>query len=185
MDKRREGTETDKRRRARRRRRLLGRHGITLGALALGGLSGYELWIRVEDFWAWTSGIRHLSQVRGTPFFEDLSIVFEAPEMRALGFKMLFCACAVIFALACLVCRNRRKAPWAIMPLDLALVGSGAYLGLYSLRPSDWAQGLKLAPLALILVGCVVNLVHARVLARRRRNRKARRAPEPERRMAA
>ena len=49
--------------RGHRRPSLFGRHPLTLGALALLGLSGYELWIRVEDFWAWTSGIRHLSQI--------------------------------------------------------------------------------------------------------------------------
>ena len=36
----------------RRRRRLSGRHMLTLGALSLLGVSGYELWIRLEDFWA-------------------------------------------------------------------------------------------------------------------------------------
>ena len=61
----------------RRRRPLHGRHLLTLGALALLGLSGYELWIRLEDFWAWSAGIQHLSQVRGTPFIQDLAIVFE------------------------------------------------------------------------------------------------------------
>ena len=34
--------------RRRRRRPLAGRHILTLGALALLGLSGYELWIRVD-----------------------------------------------------------------------------------------------------------------------------------------
>ena len=87
----------------RRRRPLHGRHLLTLGALALLGLSGYELWIRLEDFWAWSSGIRHLSQVRGTPFIQDMAIVFEAPEMRQLGYKMLFLLGAVIFAIICLL----------------------------------------------------------------------------------
>ena len=166
----------DKRKR-RRRRPLMGRHPLTLGALALLGLSGYELWIRLEDFWAWTAGIRHLSQVRGTPFVQDLAIVFEAPEMRQLGFKMLFLLGAVIFAIICLFRRNRAKGAWALMVLDLAVVGAGAYLGLYSLRFTDWAQTLKLVPLGLILAGCVINLIHRQNL--RRRHRKERREPVP------
>ena len=149
----------NKRRRV--RERLFGRHPLTLGALALLGLSGYELWIRAEDFWAWTSGIRHLSQVRGTPFIQDLGIVFEAPEMRALGFKLAFLVCAVIFAIVCLCRRSCSRGAWLLLLLDLALAGGGAWLGLYSLRFTDWAQTLKLVPLALIAVGCVINMIEA------------------------
>ena len=174
----------DKARKKRRRRRLHGRHLLTLGALALILLSGYELWIRIEDFWAWTSGIRHLSAVRHTPFLEDLAIVFEAPEMRALGYKMLFSAFSILFGLICVICRNRRTAGWALIPLDVALVAAGAYMGLYSLRPDLWTQWLKLAPAALILIGCVINLIHAGVLARKRRQRTRHRTPAEER-MAA
>lgn len=156
----------DKTRKPRRRRPLFGRHPLTLGALALLGLSGYELWIRVEDFWAWTSGIRHLSQVRGTPFWEDLAIVFEAPAMRALGYKMLFLLLALIFALVCVICRNHAGGAPVLLALDIALTGCGAWLGLYSLRFTDWAQTLKLVPLGLIAAGCVINIGHGVSLRR-------------------
>lgn len=139
---------------------LMGRHPLTLGALSLAGLSGYELWIRLEDFWAWTRGIRHLSAVRGTPFWEDLRIIFEVPEMRQLGFKLLFLVLTLVLALVCLIRRSRARGAWLLMLLDLMVAGAGAYLGLYSLRPTDWAQALKLVPLALILAGCVMNLLH-------------------------
>ena len=163
--------------RRRRRRPLAGRHILTLGALALLGLSGYELWIRVEDFLAWTSGIRHLSAVRGTPFVQDLSIVFEAQEMRELGYKMLFLVLSMLFALICVIRRKRAKGAWLLILLDLAVVGAGAYLGLYSLRFTDWAQTLKLVPLGLILAGCVINIIHRQTL--RKRHRKERREPAP------
>ena len=169
--------ETRKRHRHR-RKPLHGRHLLTLGAVALLGLSGYELWIRLEDFWAWTSGIRHLSQVRGTPFIEDLAIVFEAPEMRQLGFKMLFLLGAIIFAIICLFRRNRARGAWLLMVLDVALAVGGALLGLYSIRPSDWAQVLKLVPLALIFAGCIVNYAHRHTLKhQRRRHRSAEKSP--------
>ena len=157
----------------RRRRPLHGRHPLTLGALALLGLSGYELWIRLEDFWAWTSGIRHLSQVRGTPFVQDLAIVFQAPEMRQLGFKMLFLLGAFIFAIVCLFRRNRARGEWLLIVLDLALAAGGWLLGLYSFHPSDWAQVLKLVPLALIAAGSAINIAHRHVLRRRRAQRRA------------
>ena len=155
----------------RRRRPLYGRHPLTLGALALLGLSGYELWIRLEDFWAWTSGIRHLSQVRGTPFIQDLAIVFEAPEMRQLGFKMLFLLGSVIFAIICLFRRNRARGAWLLIALAVALAVGGGFLGLYSFHPSDWAQVLKLVPLALIVVGAAINIGHRHALRRRRAQR--------------
>lgn len=156
----------EERRKRPKRPPLFGRHPLTLGALALLGLSGYELWIRVEDFWAWTSGIRHLSQVRGTPFVQDLAIVFEAPEMRQLGYKMLFLLGAVIFAIICVVCRSRGRGAWLLLALDIAVAAGGAVLGLYSPRPSDWAQVLKLVPLGLIAAGCVVNIAHSAALRR-------------------
>ncbi|MBR6218995.1 MAG: hypothetical protein IKQ80_00360 [Clostridia bacterium] len=159
----------DEKRRPRHLRPLCGRHPLTVGALALLAMSGYELWVRLEDFWAWTSGIRHLSKVRGTPFLQDLVIVFEAPEMRSLGFKMLFLLAAIIFAIVCLVRRSRGPGAWVLLGLDVALAGAGAFMGLYSLHPSDWLQGLKLAPLALIAAGCVMNIVHRASLRRRSR----------------
>lgn len=166
----------DEKRRPHRRRPLAGRHPLTLGALALLGVSGYELWVRLEDFWAWSSGIRHLSKVRGTPFIQDLAIVFEAPEMRTLGFKMLFLLGAMLFAIVCLICRSRGVGAWVLLGLDAALVGAGAFMGLYSLRPSDWLQGLKLIPAALIAAGCVINIAHHIALRRGRRREKAPRA---------
>ncbi len=167
----------DERSKRRRRRPLHGRHLLTVGALALLGLSGYELWIRLEDFWAWTSGIRHLSQVRGTPFIQDLAIVFEAPEMRQLGFKLLFLLGAVIFAIICLFRRNRAKGAWLLLILDAALAVGGALLGLYSPKPQDWAQVLKLLPILLIAAGCVVNMVHRQTLRRRRALRRQQEQP--------
>ena len=146
---------------------LFGRHPLTLGAVALLGVSGYELWIRLEDFWAWTAGIRHLSEVRGTPFIQDLGIVFEAPEMRQLGFKLLFLLLAVIFSIVCVFRRNRSRGAWILLILDIALAAAGWRLGLYSYRPQDWAQTLKLLPLALIAVGCVTNIAQRAAMRRK------------------
>ena len=85
--------------RRKRRRKLSGRHMLTLGALSLFGVSGYELWIRLEDFWAWTKGIRHLSAVQGTSFVRNMGIIFETPEMRELGYKLLFLCFTILFGL--------------------------------------------------------------------------------------
>lgn len=161
------------------RRPLCGRHLVTLGALALFGVSGYELWIRLEDYWAWTAGIRHLSAVQQTSFVSNMAIVFEAPEMRQLGYNLLFLCFAILFGLICLIRRSRAKGAWALIVLDLALVFAGWRLGVYGLHPSNWAQTLKLVPLALILVGCVTNLVHRRVLKNRRHSDKKKHHENP------
>ena len=135
-----------------------GRHPLLLGSVSLFGVSAYELWVRFEDFWAWTSGIRHLSSVRRTPFLQDMAIVFEAPEMQQLGLNMLFLIVTMIFGLICLIRRNRARGAAALMAMDVVVAGIGAWLGLYSLRLSDWTQVIKLIPLALIFIGCALNL---------------------------
>ncbi len=150
-----------------RRRRLVGRHLLTFGALGLLGVSGYELWIRLEDFWAWTKGVRHLSATRGTPFLEDMKIIFEEPEMRQLGYKLLFLVITILFALICIIRRNRAKGAWVLMVLDVAVIGAGAWLGIYGFHPSDWAQMLKLIPLGMILAGCIMNYIHRSVIRKR------------------
>ena len=161
----------------RRRRPLTGRHGLTVGALALLGLSGYELWIRFEDFWAWFSGIRHLSAVRHTPFLEDLAIVFEAPEMRQLAWKMAFLVLCCGFGLVCLLRRNRARGAWALLALALGLAGMGLWLGIYGI--SGWSQWIKLVPLGLIAAGSVTNRVQGSIRRRRRREGKGEPGPAP------
>lgn len=149
--------------------RLFGRHPLTLGALGLLGLSGYELWIRLDDFWAWTAGVRHLSQRRGTPFLEDMAIIFETPEMQHLAFQMLFLIAAVIFAAACLIRRRRDRGFIVMVLLAALLAGAGVWLGMYNF--GGWIQWLKLAPLGMIAVGFTGNGAQGHVIRRRERQK--------------
>jgi len=144
------------------RKKLMGRHALTVGAVLLVALTGYELWVRLEDFWAWTEGVRHLSQVRGTPFLQDMAIVFEAPQMRQLGVRLVFLVCALSFGIVCLIRRNRAGGVWVLLALDLCVAAVGAFLQLYDLRHLDWLQAIKLLPMGLIMAGCVTNDVHGR-----------------------
>ena len=138
------------------RRKLIGRHPLTIGALILLGLSVYEIWIRFDDFQAWITGVKHLSEVRGTPFLEDMRIIFEVPEMRQLGFKMLYLAAAAIFAVICLICRNRSRGMWAMIIFAAAFAVFGIMLDIYAVN--TWLQIIKLIPLALIIAGSITNL---------------------------
>lgn len=147
------------------RGKLYGRHPLTIGALILLGLSAYELWIRIEDFLAWTQGVRHLSEVRGTSFLEDMKIIFEAPAMQALGFKMLYLIGVIIFAIICLICRNKRRGIWMILLLAIAAGAVGVFLEIYAL--SGWVQLAKLVPLALIVIGSISNMVPLKTERRR------------------
>ncbi len=149
-------------RKRKKRRRLWGRHLVGIGALLLIAMCGYELWIRMEDFWAWTSGVRHLSQTRGTPFWEDMAIIFEEPRMRRLGLNMLMLLIMAVFSLVCLIWRNRRGGAWVIALLDAAIAGAAAHMGLYDMTWTNWVDGAKMAPQVMIFVGCVLNLIPRR-----------------------
>lgn len=149
-------------------RKLNGRYLVTVGALALIALCGYELWVRLEDFRAWTAGIWHLSEVQGTPFLQNMRTIFEVPEMRDLGLKLLFLAGAFLFALLCLIRRARAHGAWVLMALDLALACCGWAAGLYKLELSNLLQLLKLLPLAAIFAGFVINYIHRSQLKKRK-----------------
>ena len=168
-------------RRKKPRRNLNGRHMLTLGALSLFGVSAYELWIRLEDFWAWTQGIRHLSDVQQTSFVRNMTIIFETPSMRDLGYKMLFLCAAILFSLVCLIRRDRAKHAWILMVLDVAVGVGGCLLGVFGIHPAHWAQTLKLIPLVLIMAGCITNYVHRSILMRKYRERKKRHQERRER----
>ena len=137
------------------RRKLFGRHPLTIGSLILLGLSIYETWIRFEDFWAWSLGVKHLSEVRGTSFIEDMLIIFEVPEMRQLAFKMLYLLATGIFAVVCLIFRNSSRFMWIVFVLSLLAAAVGILLEIYSF--STWFEAIKLIPLALIAVGSISN----------------------------
>ena len=142
------------------RRKLFGRHPLTIGAILVLGLSVYELWVRFEDFRAWFLGVKHLSEVRHTSFIEDLFIIFEVPEMRQMGWKMLYLLAVSIFAVICLLCRNRSRFMWMIFLLSLLFGAAGVFVEIYALN--SWLQILKLIPLALIAFGSISNQITGR-----------------------
>lgn len=162
-------------------RRYCGRHLMLLGAVALLIWAGYELWIRIDDFRAWTGGVRYMSALRQESFLENLRLILEAPEMRELTRKMLFLAGCVVFSGIGICLRNKPRADVAVFLLDAALIVWGRSLKLFEINFSLLPQTLKVIPLLLILAGCVLNFIQYCVrMRRRRRRRMMKKHPVPE-----
>ena len=162
-----------------RRKRYCGRHLMLIGALALLVWAGYELWIRMDDFQAWTSGVRYMSAARQESFLGNLSLILQAPEMRELTRKLLFLIGCAAFSVVALCLRSRPCADVVLFVLDAALIGCGCYLKIFRINFSLLPQTLKLIPLLLILAGCVLNFVQFCIRRRNRRRKKARGRPQP------
>ena len=99
------------------------------GGLGLIAWSAWELSIRLDDFSAWISGLRHLSEVRQQSFWENLRIMMEDPKMEAMVARMLFLALTVLLGLLCLLLHRRRGAAVPLLVPTLAVLGWGLYRG--------------------------------------------------------
>ncbi|MBQ8082374.1 MAG: hypothetical protein IJ240_10820 [Clostridia bacterium] len=152
------------------KKKYSGRSLISLGAAALLVWSGYELSIRAEDTAAWIDGLRYLSRARQQSVWDNLALMMGSPAMRALAYKLLFLSGCVLLALICLIVRNRPKASVPLLLFTLLAGYGGWSLGLYPGQWSNALQWLKLAPLLLILAGCLVNLFQAVYRGRKRRS---------------
>ncbi|MBO2517288.1 MAG: hypothetical protein CW338_08475 [Clostridiales bacterium] len=141
-----------------------GRGLLQLGALTLLGLSGYELYIRLDDFSRWTAGIRALSAARQQSFIENMWLAFQAPEMKGLGNILIFLACSVILSLLCLLLCNRPKAGYFLIPAAAGLFCIGTLLpGVMVFGFGALLQWIKLIPLGLIVLGCAINMIEGRI----------------------
>ena len=126
---------------------------LLLAGLGLTGYSGYELAIRWHDFSAWFSGLRHLSEVRKQPLWENLGIMLEDAKMAAMVTRMGFLALSAVVGILCiLLCRRR---------------GVCVLLGLASLGLGIWAllEGYGVIHAVLhgaVVVGSALNLLRPR-----------------------
>lgn len=158
------------------KRKYSGRYFMLLGAVALAAWAGYEFVVRMETIWWALKGVWNLCLNVGYPFWQALTF-FDSSMFNLTGFLL---AC-VVFALLTLGLRNRPKAGYWLIVLDVALlVAGGPVLHLFGLSILSWMQSLKLLPLLLVLVGCVVNLCDYYIARRRRRERRRRRWQDDE-----
>ena len=144
-----------------------GRGMLLSGALLLLALSGYELYVRLDDFSRMVDGVRYLSAVKNESFVENLLITLEAPGMVSLRNILIFLSACVILSLVCLLCSNRPRAGVPVMLLDAAVFLSGLLLkGVAVFTFAGLLQWVKLFPLLLILIGAAVNLIEGKLAGR-------------------
>ncbi|MDI9504583.1 MAG: hypothetical protein GX246_03855 [Clostridiales bacterium] len=157
------------------RRKYSGRFFMLAGALVLLLWAGYEFYVRMEMLVWFLKGMIRSVVEENRNFFHEIR--YYDPKMFWLTGFLLACA---LFALLAILLRNRPKAGYVLIALDLALIyAGGAKLGLFGLGSADWLQTLKLLPLLLILAGNVVNLISYSL--RRRRQTQQDRLPAPSR----
>lgn len=147
------------------KRRYAGRRLVFWGSLGLILASGFDFCIRFDMLWWTLSGLYNLCTAEGIPFFRALSY-FDADMLRRLS--LLFNTAGLgVFSL---LLRNRPRAGFALIPLAIAL-------GVYSFFQTGFilpaipgvAHLLQWVPMAVIVVGCSINL--GQFYAQRRKER--------------
>ena len=150
------------------KRRYSGRYLMLLGAIALVAWAGYEFVVRMETIWWALKGVWGLCVGEGIPFARAIGY-FDGSMFELTGFLL----CCTLFALMAIGLRNRPKAGYWLILIDVALiVVGGPVLHLFGLSILSWMQSLKLLPLIGIAVGCVINLCQYYANRRRRRARR-------------
>ena len=137
------------------KRKYSGRYFVTLGAIALVIWAGYECWVRLETLsWAF-SGIKRLCTAENIPFMRALGYFDKG--LLYLTAYLLLCA---LFSLIALILRNKPRAGYVLLTLDLLILIAGFSLGLFGLSIFSWMQSLKILPLLLMGAGWIINLCH-------------------------
>ena len=136
-----------------------GRRMLFCGALLLLALSGYELYIRMDDLIRFISSIRYMSEVKKESFINNITLVMQAPSMEGLKDILLFLMLCSLLSVICLICCNRPMASLLVIPLDAAvflfgLIGRPLFIFTFS----GLMQLIKLVPIVLIFAGSVINL---------------------------
>ena len=132
------------------------------GAVALIAAAGYMLYVQVDTSRVWLTAIFNSNRAQGTSAFRQLILMFETtPALRLLISQMLFLLALTVFAFVVIGLRQRTGA-CAVMLLMCGLCfWAGCMLDLYSMDPSDLLRLLYALPLAVIAVGCVLQLAHS------------------------
>ncbi len=137
-----------------------GRFILLVGGLGLIAWAGYELSIRMDDFSAWLSGVRHLSEVRGQPFLENLWIMMEDPKMSAMVQRMGFLALSVLIGLLCALFCNKRGMSIPFLLLSVGMLVWGLSQGILT---GGISGTIVLLLLLSIFAGAILNRASGRI----------------------
>ncbi len=137
-----------------------GRFILLVGGLGLIAWAGYELSIRMDDFSAWLSGVRHLSEVRGQPFLENLWIMMEDPKMSAMVQRMGFLALSVLIGLLCALFCNKRGMSIPFLLLSVGMLVWGLSQGILT---GGISGTIVLLLLLSIFAGAILNRASRRI----------------------
>lgn len=144
-----------------------GRGMIRFAAFLLLVLCGYELYVRLDDFTRWTDAIRILSERTGGSFYEYMRIILDTPSMTGMKNILIFLLSCVVLALLCLIFSNKPWGASVLIPTDAGVLCLGLFLPyVTAFGFSGLLQIIKLFPIALILVGCIVNIVEKGIQSR-------------------
>ena len=143
---------------------------ILYGALALILASGYALYVQVDTSQAWLRAIINSNHAMGTSAVQQLLIMFQTtPQLRLLASQMLFLLALCIIAVIVIGQRRRTGVCIVMLPVCALCYWVGCTLTLYSTDLSDLLRLLYVAPLAVIAIGCILQLVHRIHLGREAR----------------
>ena len=137
-----------------------GRGLLITASLILLALSAYELYIRIDDLNTFFSAVKYMSDVKKESFIENVWILLQSPSMQELGTLLVMLVLHVILSMMCLIFSNRPASAFVIIPTDLAvLILTLMRDGKMSFHFADAAQILKIVPIIMILLGCVINVI--------------------------
>ncbi|MDL2205838.1 hypothetical protein LJC33_02865 [Eubacteriales bacterium OttesenSCG-928-N13] len=148
-------------------RRFSGRWLLFWGAIILLALSVRDLYVRIDTVsWA-MKGLYNLCIHEGIPFARALTY-FDNSMLMLISYLML----CTLLGLISLFARNRPGAGYLLIPMCLALGAWGVW-GLH-LVPNLLGlsmDGLQLLPMAIIVLGCTINIVQSLMRKRHHHSR--------------
>ncbi len=143
---------------------------ILYGALALILTSGFAAYMQIDTSRALLDGIIKTNRKLGIPVFQYLFTMFNESELvRHLLAELMFLVALFIIAFIFIGQRKRTAACVIMLLLCPLLFWIGCMLGLYSTDLSDLYQLIYAAPLILIAVGCILQIIHRMSLGREAR----------------
>ena len=140
---------------------------ILYGAVAMIVASVYAGYYQVDTSRIWLNSIINTNKNMGIPVISYLfNMVQLNADLRMLMAQLLFLLALVILAFVAIGLRRRLGACLVMLPVCGACYWGGCALKVYSTDFKDLLRLLWAAPLIVIAVGCVLQVIHGALLRR-------------------